>query len=70
MTTENDLILIHIEDQLSDAVPVAQVDKCQSTKVAGDLHPSTQGHFLSYMFDAEFAAIMSPVHGYDLSAQR
>jgi hypothetical protein len=51
-------IFTGIEDQLRNAVAVAQMDKQESAKIAPAMHPSHQHNLLTDVIRAQFSAAM------------
>ena len=54
--------IVHVEDQLSDPVAVAQIDEGHAAEVATFLDPTAQFNFQSDVFDAEFSAGVRAIH--------
>ena len=57
-------IFFFIENQLGDAVTVAQVDKGHASHLTCTLHPSSQGHFLPCIGESQLSTCMRSVHCY------
>ena len=53
---------IGLHHELGDAIAVAEVDEGHTSEFAGFLNPSREGHFLTFVGDAEFAAGVRSVH--------
>ena len=53
---------VFFDDDLRDAVTVAQVDKGHGAEVTHLLHPSGERHRTTDVAAAQFAASMTPVH--------
>ena len=53
---------VSLNDELGDAIAVAQVYECHSSEFPRPLHPSCEGDFLADVSDAELSASVGSVH--------